>query len=433
MNGQGMTGNIFNPSLAYLGNNTISYTYTDAFGCSNTHIINILVNQNPTVTVTGLANQICKNDSALLLQTSPFGGFFLQNYIVNSNFTPSLTTSGWAIVSYQYSDSNNCYSVWTDSILVHLNPMVEAGIDTLIPCNSLGAILGESTQANHTYVWTPYAGLSSPFVSSPLANPWQNTTYLLTKTDLSTNCKSYDSVNISIPIQPSLSISGDTVICFGDTLHLIAQGTPNIQWDYAISGSNFDYKPYINQYINAVGIDSNFCVAMDSVLVLVNALPNPQLGPDLNIFDQDSAELSPGNFQSYFWNTGETSSKIWVRAQDFTPGNYTYFVRVENQEGCFKTDTIVISITTGINNLTENLNIKIFPNPTYDWLNIQSEQIVRFDDVQIFNMQGKLVKTLEINSISTDLKIKMYDLLAGQYLLTLKINGIISTFKILVQ
>ena len=43
--GPGIAGNVFIPSMAALGNNTITYTYTDSLGCSwsSTHIVNVSI------------------------------------------------------------------------------------------------------------------------------------------------------------------------------------------------------------------------------------------------------------------------------------------------------------------------------------------------------------------------------------------------------
>ncbi|MEO8088547.1 MAG: T9SS type A sorting domain-containing protein, partial [Bacteroidota bacterium] len=43
--GSGIAGNTFNPATAALGNNTITYTYTDSLGCNwaSTHIVNVSI------------------------------------------------------------------------------------------------------------------------------------------------------------------------------------------------------------------------------------------------------------------------------------------------------------------------------------------------------------------------------------------------------
>ena len=48
--GPGIVGNDFNPGVAGVGIHTISYDYTDGFGCSATAIQTVTVNGLPTVT-----------------------------------------------------------------------------------------------------------------------------------------------------------------------------------------------------------------------------------------------------------------------------------------------------------------------------------------------------------------------------------------------
>ena len=92
----------------------------------------------------------------------------------------------------------------------------------------------------------------------------------------------------------------------------------------------------------------------------------PQLGVDVNLCAGEGVNLSPGNFATYSWSTGDTTSSIYVD----TSGSY--FVTISDVTGCVMgSDTIVVTELDTINNsVTKNNNI-ITSNAlgaTYQWI-----------------------------------------------------------------
>jgi hypothetical protein len=292
--------------------------------------------------------------------------------------------------------------------------------------------IGENPQANHSYIWSPAAGLNNPFIGNPTANPWVDTTvFVVVKTNSNTLCKGYDSVMITIPTPPVVSISGDTSICMGDTVHLVASGAPNYVWKYGITTPNFDTLLPISQYITVTGTDANNCTGKDSVIVLVSPLPVPNLGNDTTIF-MDSIVLNPGFFSSYLWNTGDITQTIVVNS-NLTPGFYSYSVSVQNQFGCSANDSIIINITTDIQSISRTLLLKAYPNPTSDWLNISLNEPAYIDNYSVYDNQGRLVKQLVIKAVKHDLRINLSKFVKGKYYIRLSIEGKIQTLPIFVQ
>ena len=92
----------------------------------------------------------------------------------------------------------------------------------------------------------------------------------------------------------------------------------------------------------------------------------PQLGVDVNFCAGEGVNLSPGNFATYSWSTGDTTSSIYAD----TSGSY--FVTISDVTGCVMgSDTIVVTELDTINNsVTKNNNI-ITSNAlgaTYQWI-----------------------------------------------------------------
>jgi len=73
-----------------------------------------------------------------------------------------------------------------------------------------------------------------------------------------------------------------------------------------------------------------------------DAFPLPELGEDKYICPGQMLKLSPGNFVSYLWNTGEVNSEIAVDSEA------TYIVTVTNSAGCSEDDSIKIVRGCGV-------------------------------------------------------------------------------------
>ena len=80
----------------------------------------------------------------------------------------------------------------------------------------------------------------------------------------------------------------------------------------------------------------------------------------------------------------------------------------------------------------EKNTLKIFPNPTHDFINIslQSENLVN-SKIEIHNMLGEMIYSK--NSITENLKINVENFSKGIYILSVEINGAILRSKFMVQ
>ena len=238
-------------------------------------------------------------------------------------------------------------------------------------------------------------------------------------------------VMITVPNPPTVSISGDTVVCAGDSVHLVASGAPNYVWKYGGTTPNFDDILPITQYISVVGTDANNCIGKDSVIVLVNPLPKPNLGPDTSIF-VDSIILNPGSFASYQWNTGDITSSIVVNS-NLSPGNYTYAVEVENQYGCNASDTIIISITTDINTAENEVHIKVYPNPSKGLINLEWSMGIELQAIDVYDTYGKLIQSSSIENSLLKTQINLQSVAKGTYLLYLRGDKFVKVVKVVVE
>jgi hypothetical protein len=107
--------------------------------CADTsNVVQVNVNPLPTVTLSGNPDTVCSNASAITLSgASPAGGTFNGIGITGSTFTPSTAGTGAHVISYSYTDANNCTNAATETILVKLctgiNNLNDEGTMMLFP------------------------------------------------------------------------------------------------------------------------------------------------------------------------------------------------------------------------------------------------------------------------------------------------------------
>jgi len=150
-------------------------------------------------------------------------------------------------------------------------------------------------------------------------------------------------------------------------------------------------------------INSDYgCV--DSTLQMVYVYKNPTvfLGEDTTIFDNQSITLNAGSgFSSYLWQDSSTGSSIVIDGNATGKGVHSYHVRVTDQNECSASDTIVITIKEYIG-LAENgklYQLRIYPNPATDYINILlPTSTEEYTNLIILNSQGRRVAMEPIRS-----------------------------------
>lgn len=150
-----------------------SQTLSSQFGCDS--IINTNLSLNP-VFVTNLNASICNGDSLLLY------GLFRK-------------TAG--LYSDTLISQFGCDSIMNTDLIINALPTANAGLDTAITLGETIEI-GDISENNMEYTWTPINGLSASNISNPVASPAISTTYILEVVNLTTGCRSIDSILITV-------------------------------------------------------------------------------------------------------------------------------------------------------------------------------------------------------------------------------------------
>ena len=323
------------------------------------NLISISVNKYPLPAASYRGN--CTGDTLFLSATDgtvfswsgPLGFSSNDQFPFIADGTPS--NSGTYLV--QVTSEKGCTS--NDSTIVQINdkPDVNAGNDAEI-CGGTSAQL-QATGTNITsYVWSPAASLSNPFISDPVARPILTTSYTVTVANY--YCRVSDSVLITVNQNPYANAGSDKVIISGQSVVLngFAGGTGvSFKWtlgEYITSENTLNpvVNPPANQkYILLVISNAGCGTASDTVLVKVfeklfipNAFtPNGDGINDAWVIETlqayPNAELKVFNRlgQMVFDNHGQNTA--WdgkYKGKMVSPGAYVYTIDLKNNTEIIK-------------------------------------------------------------------------------------------------
>jgi uncharacterized protein (TIGR02145 family) len=116
--GPGVTSGNFYPGVTGAGNFTITYTYTDANGCTNSKTAQITVNPQPTLTFTP-PPPVCVTAMPFPLSGgAPPGGTYGGTAVLSGLFYPATAGVGSHLISYSYTDINGCKDTVYQTITV---------------------------------------------------------------------------------------------------------------------------------------------------------------------------------------------------------------------------------------------------------------------------------------------------------------------------
>ncbi len=140
---------------------------------------------------------------------------------------------------------------------------------------------------------------------------------------------------ITINPSPAFDLGNDTTVCYGYELS-VAGGFKSYRWN---TGANTRSIIITKPGSYKLTVENDFgCQTTDSVYLNVAALPEIDLPDSIQLGTLDSIPVSAGNFKSYFWNTGETTSTIYIKKEGW------YSVTVQNETGCSSTKSFYVYI-----------------------------------------------------------------------------------------
>ena len=230
-------------------------------------------------------------------------------------------------------------------------------------------------------------------------------------------------INWEIGGIPQTAVHLNTPIGAGNSLD-ITLGSYNF-----IGGNNYPIKAYTS---SPNGLTDTLH-ANDTLIssISVFSLPIVNLGIDTIIFVGDSLLLDAGSiYYSYLWSTGDTTQTIMANMLNMPLFDNFFWVQVENQNGCFGSDTITISYLTGIQDVQRDISISIYPNPSSGRFTISLTDGVAISDLQLYDNLGRLLSS-KIKLSGQEINLEAYQ--TGIYFLKIVAKDRVYWRKLLIK
>lgn len=231
---------------------------------------------------------------------------------------------------------------------------------------------------------------------------------------------------------------GDLTVVFTN----LSTDADNFGWNFGDGNTSTDENPthtYTSPGVYDVSLLVFNTVTMENDAenkngyVSVYALPEPNLGADTSIYENQSLILSPGNFSSYSWSNGASQAGI-IFPGSTGAGVYTITCTVINADGCEATDEIIITIlegTDGVSNVNHDV-LKVFPNPTSGLFSFTVDKQEPFQ-LEIFDIDGKKVMNAQSFTPQDIHQVDAEYLPKGIYTIRLMFKDEIATQKLFIK
>ncbi|MDD4848509.1 MAG: T9SS type A sorting domain-containing protein, partial [Bacteroidales bacterium] len=473
------------PSAAYLwstGATTQSITVSESGiysvvvtnnnGCSNSAEVTVTVHALPEVSISGNTT-ICNNESTVLTST-PGSSYHWSNGAT----TQSITVSNAGTYAVSVTNENGC--IGNASVTVVVNPIYYqefsatvcqgtpysghgfnvgtpvAGsfeyindMQTVNGCDSITVLnltvialpevtilgdfeicSGESTvlTANvangmtYTYLWNTGATSATIMVA-----PATTQNYSVTVNN-AYGCSSSAEALVMVNPLPNITISGETLICQGESTTLTASGAGangTYEWSNGQTTAAITVSPSYTSVYTVVVTTENGCVSSEDVVVSVQDAPAPRYLVAFGINNHIVLNWN-GNADSYniYRNDeliGSTSFNDYEDEDIDLNTTYCYYViGIYGETMCESepSNTACASNTSTLEVEAEAINV--YPNPADQFITVDGNNM---NIVEMYNSLGQRVVSKAVeNSDASTLRIETQNFETGMYIIRIKTN-----------
>ena len=365
------------PTLSVPGIYPIAYTYYSNYGCSKTLIDSLTILSKPPVNISAF-NSICSTDTVQTLSIgTPFGGFYTGFGVVNNILNPLLVSPGNSMISYSYTDTNNCSNSDTTTYVVY-GPTVPITTFPTYFCVDLDTV-NLNSKINVTSVFSGTGIVNNVLNTAGLANQQIKIKHQSINVN---NCVFKDSLILTVSPKPAVASNNYSFCNNLDKIKL--QGASPKGGIYSGSNVNSTFGDYLPSQAKQ-GTDSVYytyadllgCVSVDTSLVTLFNTTMPSITPVYAVCKNDpvvglSADISGG----VFIGSGILGSKLFPSILIDTLGSIIYSVSDIN--GCSTFDTVSFKvfdppvINTSLNQTickNEEANFDLPQDLIYTWSN----------------------------------------------------------------
>lgn len=378
-------------SLSGPGLHTITMMATDG-SCSDSTSQTVLVTAGPEIQL-GNDTVIC--DGTPLTLDAGSGSTFIWS---DNSSSQTLTASTAGTYAVTVTASNGCFDSDTLSILsVNPVPVINLGSDTSV-CEGDSITLDAGAGLN--YLWSNSATTQTISVGPGL--------WICAVTD--GFCNNADTVLVANNPGPQIGFPATTTSC-GDAVLDAGAGSSSYLWSDGSTGQSIVVSTSGTYSLTVT--DSQGCPGSDSLEVIIEEVPNAELGNDTTICDGETWLIQffePG--VSYNWSNGSNVGSFLVSFAG------TVWLEATGSNNCVASDTIEVTYedcNTGIPTFGADSPISLFPNPTNGPLTVNLPSDLS-STLEVTDLTGRSWMTLQ-HTASNTLNVSLEDLPAGLYLI----------------
>jgi hypothetical protein len=411
-----------------------SVTFTNGAGCSATSApVTVTVNNNPippTITPSGVTT-FCAGGSVNLTSSQGSGNVWSAN--TSSATTQTVAVNATGNYTVTYTNGNGCFaSSATTTVTVNPLPVIAEGtVTSPSSCGSATGSIQVTGSGTGDLSWSGTAagsatGVNLPYLISGLAAGSYNITFV-NGNGCSSSVLSSSITDPNPPATPTISASGSTTICAGESVTLTSsQATGNVWSANAGNATTQGVTANNAGSYTVTYTDGSGCSATSApTVVTVNPLPTVAQTALTTVCVYNSpVTLSGGSPAS------GTYSGTGVTAGAFNPttagiGTHTITYSYTDGNSCTGTATADITVdgcaAIGENDLD---NLKVYPNPTENKLTIEFSGDFTYE---ITDTKGRIIEKGEGNTTST---INTSNYTSGVYFVKLVSETVNTTIRV---
>ena len=325
---------VFTP--AGTGTFTVTYTFTNANGCTNSDTRLVTVN-NPIQPNAGNDFSVCIDAANVTLNGTPVGGTWTGTNVTSGGIFDPTTAGNFSLV-YSYG-AGNC--LLRDTLVVTVNPLpvVDAGMNFAV-CIDASAVTLNGTPAGGTWTGTGITNPTGTFTPATAGAGSFTLTYTYTDAN---SCTANDVLTATVNPLPVVNAGIDTTLCnqpfpvqFTGTPTGGTWSGPNITASGVFTPSGTGNATVTYSITNGTG-----CTGSDSrIVTVVNPVPS-NAGADLEACHNDANVQLNGTPVSGTWTgTNVTSGGLFSPS---TVGTFT-LVLSNGAGNCLMRDTMLFTV-----------------------------------------------------------------------------------------
>ncbi|MDA7744781.1 T9SS type A sorting domain-containing protein [bacterium] len=382
----------------------------------------------PLIQLSGDFHNQCFGDTTAAVSSSVSGGATPYDYLWSTGSTnTSISSLGAGTYTLRVTDDSLCASDTSFTITqgaeittsYTTNGVFCAGDQT----GSISLTASGGT-GSFSFAWSNGSTMQSP-------TGLEAGTYTVTITD-SVGCEAETNATIIQFFDP-LEVSLKTAFnlnCPGDS-----SGYIFVEVDGGLSPYSYLWDDAMAQTVNPINFlpegsytvtvtDSNDCEDTLTIpLVTLGDFPEVDLGSNINTDESQVTLDAPAGYTSYLWSNNASSPSITVTT------NGTYSVTVGDEFGCKGEDEIKVKFfPVGIQQINNESNWKVYPNPTSDFITIVEAEITGSATYTLRDISGRIIlKNKELTSPTSTIELPEKN---GIYLLELNSDSSVEHIQV---